>query len=508
MTQHLSPAAARPRGRWRSILATLALVGALFAAGAAAPANAEVVGEGPGAISGSVTSDGLGLSSIYVNVYSTQGAIWSAYTSTDADGHYEFTGLSLGTYSVSTNVSGYQQVPQQNASLTDASLTVNANFAVMPFEVGVGTINGHVTGDGVALPNWEITVQNQATNQVFWMNADQNGYFSFSGLSIGDWYVNPAPSSGQYQFLPQLVAHLSAAAPSAVVDVAFVSYPVGTSAITGVFADSATGAPISGVNVSAYGVDVLHQSNTSSDATGAFSFNNLPAGTYFLSYGSVGYLHASVEVHALADQTVTVDRALVAANATISGHVVGPDGAPVAGLYVDAHTQDGNIGGASTDENGNYLLSDLGAVPYTLTIGGGLYTQQQRVVAPVANGDVIADFSLEYRTTGSLGGWVLLPNGEYYNKPVCATLYSSKTKKPLGESVTIGEDFGDGSYGFFDLKPGKYTVGFRDCDDDPSTKFDKVFLGGVKNFKDATILTVVAGQDSWENNVTLTPRKN
>jgi hypothetical protein len=193
----------------------------------------------------------------------------------------------------------------------------------------------------------------------------------------------------------------------------------------------------------------------------------------------------------------------------VSGHVQTASGAPVEGIWVAANSINNGFGsGGVTDANGDYVISGIGAVEYTLTVGGPgtPYEAQEVSVLPVANGDVVVDFTLLARTTGSLGGWVLGENGDVLNSPVCATLYGSKNKKPLAEVVTIGVDFGDGTYTFADLKPGSYTVQFRDCDDDPKTKFDKVYLGGVKNYKDATFVTVVAGEDNYQNDVVLPQR--
>jgi len=507
MTQLFSTSA---RPRWRSALATFALVGALFAAGGAASASADVVGDGPGAITGSVTSNGTGLPGVYVNVYATQGAFWSASASTDADGHFALTGVPLGTYSVSTYVSGYQQVPQHDVSLTESSPSATADFVLTPFEVGTGMISGHVTGDGAPVPNFEVTIQNMTTGQLFWINTDENGYFSFSDLSFGNWQVNPGFSNGKYQPAASVPAPLTAAAPAATVVVALVSWPVGTASIHGIVTDSVTGEPIAGAGISVFSGDAPHQSNATSGADGSYSFDQLPAGTYYLSFGLSGYLYKYADVVLTDGTSVTLDKALVAANATISGHVQDVNGAPVVGLYVDAHTQGGNgIGGASTDANGDYLITNVGAVPYTLNVGGwGLYNAQERTVTPIANDNIVVDFILTFRTVGSLTGYPVGPGDEDLGQthPICVTLYSTKTKKPLATTATFGPEFGDGTFYFGDLKPGTYTVEFKDCDPKQDVKFEKMFLGGVKNIKDATVVTIVAGQDVWLENVRMSLR--
>ena len=507
MTQPLS-ASPVARTRRRSIWAAFALVAALVATGAALPASAVEVGTGPGVISGTVTLDGVPTEGISVSVYSTQGAMWSASATTDAAGHYEFTGLPVSTYSVSSYASGHQQAPAQSVAVTDSSPPAIVNFTFVPFQAGVGTISGIVTGDGIPLSGQSVAAWAFATGQNVFTETDESGFYQFGGLASGDWSISLYNPAYQYPNTPTVV--LTDSAPTATVNVALISWPVGTGAIIGVLTDIETSEPLANVSVSLYGHDVAHSSSAYTDETGAFSFDLLPEGNYGISYSANGYLGASDHVLVVSDQTLTVNHALIPTNATISGHLQDVNGTPVAGIYVSASTANGYGGAAQSDANGDYLISDLGAVEYTLHFGGPgtPYDYQERVVTAVANTDVTANFTLVKRTTGYLTGWVFGPDGDYFQQPVCATLYSAKSKKPLGHTATYGPDFGDGTYIFDNLKPGRYTVEFRDCDDDPSTKFDKVFLGGVKTFKDATFVTIAAGQDSYENNVTMIPRSN
>lgn len=511
MTRTLSTVPAAPP-RWRSIAATLALVGALVATTAAAPATADVVGDGPGTISGTVsTSEGQPVEGIWVNVSISvgEGTSFSAGTSTDATGHYELSGLPVGSYGIHASVFGYQQPEWQEAVLTEESPTATADFVLWPFVIGVGTISGHVTADGAPLADMYVSAYSPSSGQSLDTFTDVNGYYQFTELGTGSWSVSVFAGE-QYQPLWQPAVEITDSAPTATLDFPFLSWPVGTAAINGVLTDSATGAPLPWASISAFSEDAPYNSSTMSDESGAFSFELLPAGTYHLSFSSWGYLNASQEINLQPDQTVNASRALIAMNSSISGHVEDTDGNPIAGVFLNAYSADGNSGWTMTDENGDYVMSDLGAVEYTVNLGGPgtAYDQQERIVAAEANADVRADFTLVNRTTGSITGYLLGLNGEWYSEPICATLYSAHSMKPLAQVVTIGEEFGDGSYSFYDLAPGAYTVGFRDCDDDPGTKFDKVFLGDAKNFSEATFVTIAAGEDSHENVVTLTPRGN
>ena len=503
---HSAATAARPR--WRAIASIVALVGALLGTGLALPASAGVVGDGPGTVSGTVSLGGVLSEGISVYVSSTQGAIWSASAVTDSAGHYEFAGVAVGTYSVETYASGYQQAPYESVSITDAALLATVNFNLQPYAVGTGSISGHVTGDGVPLSGFDVSAWSSATGQNVYTTTDGSGFYQFTGLANGSWSVNSY--SFEYQYPNVAVVVLSDAASTATRDIMLESWPVGTAAIAGVVTDSETGEPLSGVSIYLYGQDVAHSSSTFTDETGAFGFDLLPEGNYGISYSAAaGYLALSTQLHATSNQTVTVSAALVPRNASISGHLRDVNGAPIVGAYVWAGSEEyGHGGDAVSDANGDFFFDGLGAVHYTVTVAGAgtPYEYQQRVVAAVAHSNVVADFTLVARTTAGLGGWVLLPSGDYYSAAVCATLYSSKTKKPVATATTMSGEAGDGTWTFTDLKPGKYTVEFRDCDSDPKTKFDKVFLGGVKNFKDATIITIVAGIDSYENFITIAPR--
>ena len=502
---------ASPRVRRRAALATaLALAAGLLTFGAPLGASADVVGDGPATISGTVTlADGSPLAGILVSasIPAGEGSSFGVSTYSDTSGAYEFSGLEVDNYYVQPVAFGYQQTAGQNVTLSVEAPSATVDFVILPFEVGVGSITGYVTGEGVPAPNVTVSAVSQTTSQNVYATTDETGFFEFTGLTTGQWWVNASLGS-EYQYNNGQTVTLTDTEPAATADLAFVLWPVGTATINGVVTDSATGLPIANVSVQVFGTDVAHQSYTTTDEAGAFSVELLPEGTYSLSYWAPGYLVANTQVQTVSDETVTVATALVAVNATISGHIKAKDGTPIAGIYVNATTSDGNIGWAETDANGDYVITDLGAVAYTLTVGGlgTPYKEKVKTKTAVANGNVTVNFTLKDRTTGALGGMVLAANGDYYTAPVCAKLYSATKKNPIAEVLTYGPEYGDGTYTFESIKPGSYTVAFEDCDDNPVKAFDTAFLGGATLKADAVFITVVAGEDNWENNFTVEPR--
>lgn len=505
MTQLLSPAPARPR--WRSALAIFALVGALFAAGAALPANAEVVGTGPGVITGTATAgDGQPVAEVQIVASSTNAGGW---TLTDAAGNFELTGLPLNeAIYVSVWAQGYQAYPAQIVTLTETASTLALNISLTPLVSGVGTISGEVTADGAPLAGVQVSAYLQ-TNESAYATSDANGHFELTGLPDGDWTVN-AFAGNQYMTIQSQQVTVSNGTQSAAVNFAFLSYPSGTSAIVGVITDSATGQPLAGVNINLSGTEVPQYGSATTNEAGEFRFDSLPAGTFYLVSYTSGYLDFAEDIQVGEGQTVIVDREFIAKNATVSGHLQLTDGTPIADTWVGAGSLDGvNWGAGETDENGNYVITGLGAITYTLSIGGigSPYDLQERMVTAIANSNVTADFTLVPRATGSLAGTVYQASGAF-TKPVCATLYSEKTKKSVAERYIDGDHYGSDEFHFENVKPGRYTVEIRDCDDDPATKFDKVYLGGSKTLKNAMYVSIAAAQDSSGNDIEFVPRSH
>lgn len=510
MTQPL-PALPVARTRRRSIWAVFALVGALVAGATAAPAFAEVLGDGPGAISGTITStDGQAVAGVSVSLSTSLSGITGS-TTTDATGYYELSGLPLNDQTMVTVwAQGYNTVGYRFETLTQASPMLTLDYVLTPHASGVGAVSGYLSADGVPVGGTFVSASNYSTGQYLDAVTDASGFYEIAGLPNGEWYIS-AYLGSQYQTVQSPLVLISDGQQTASADIAFFSYPSGTSSISGVVTDSASGEPIADVQINLSGTDVPQFGNATTNAAGEFAFELLPAGNYYLQFNASGYLALSEELAVAEGETVTASHALVAADATVSGHIQLADGTPVVDAFVQASTSNGlNWAGAATDANGDYVITGIGAVAYTLSVGGHgtPYDLIERTVTGVAGGDVTANFTLVPRTTGSLAGAVIQAVDNAYLEPVCVTLYSAKTKKAVAEQYVDGEHYGSDEFYFPNLKPGKYTVEVRDCDDDPTTKFDKVFLGGVKNLKDATFVTVVAAEDSWGNNVVFLPRSN
>jgi inhibitor of cysteine peptidase len=139
-------------------------------------------------ISGTVTYGGLPLAGAIV-VLSGPSANAAM---TDTGGHYSFTGLSNGSYTVTASLTGWDLTPASlDVTISDGDSTGN-NFA------GVFSISGTITEGGTAVPGVTVTLSGTATGSAI---TDGSGNYSFNVLANGVYTVTP--SLGGYTFTPE-----------------------------------------------------------------------------------------------------------------------------------------------------------------------------------------------------------------------------------------------------------------------------------------------------------------
>jgi len=165
--------------------------------------------------------------------------------------------------------------------------------------------------------------------------------------------------------------------------------------LTGSVVNSVTGEGIPRAQVTANGQFV-----TMTDSGGNFVFEGLTAGTYSLTAIKPGYLNRPLirrqpGMYSMAEVGPDTHPAQVALdpNATILGRVTDSDGMPVSGLPVQcfrSEVLEGRklwqpAGSASTDEDGEYRVSDLAAGTYLVVFGPGGSSLEAMVKAKKAD---------------------------------------------------------------------------------------------------------------------------
>jgi hypothetical protein len=143
-------------------------------------------------LSGTVTSGGLPLAGVTVNLAGTA----AAATITDAAGNYTFAGLDSGSYTVTPTLAGYAFAP-----LNTAVMMAGTNVAAINFtgtNAGVTySISGTVAAGALPLSGVTMTLAGPSSGTT---TTDVLGNYTFAGLANGAYTVTPSVAGST--FLP------------------------------------------------------------------------------------------------------------------------------------------------------------------------------------------------------------------------------------------------------------------------------------------------------------------
>jgi hypothetical protein len=273
-------------------------------------------------------------------------------TTTDAQGNYSFANLAAGgDYIVTPSRTNYSFAP---ASVLVGNLLGDQTINFVG-TIGAVTLGGHISdSNGNALSGVRIDLGGDVTGVT---TTDAQGNYAFS--VAGNHSYTVTPSRTHYTFNPTSRQFNNLITDETAAD--FVA-TLNTHAISGHIVDSAN-APLAGVTVSLTGGQT---SSTTTNASGDYSFANLPAGaTYTVTPTLANYTFtpASRTFSDLgSDQTANFTGTLN--NYTISGHVsVGTSA--LSGVTVTLGGSQSST--AQTDANGNYSFTVPAAGNYTVT---------------------------------------------------------------------------------------------------------------------------------------------
>ena len=258
------------------------------------------------------------------------------------------------TIDVAFVTSGARQVFARYATATPLfAFPASPVFAVTIADTLV-TLGGRITERG-GPPSAPVTValSGAATRSV---QTAADGTYSFANVPAGSYTVT-AQALGR-AFAPASRVLVDQAASRSDLDFAM-SAPL---SITGRITERVGGAPVAGVTVSLTGDRIA---STTSDASGAYAFPALAAGTYMVTVTQDGrrFDPPSRTLAAItADTAADFQRVPLF---TISGTVTDLNGSPVPGVTIGLSGGRSDV--ATTDANGAYAFSGLPSTNFTVT---------------------------------------------------------------------------------------------------------------------------------------------
>jgi hypothetical protein len=380
-------------------------------------------------LTGNVTSGGAALAGVTVTLSGSK----SGTATTDAQGNFSFSITSEGSYTVTVSKTHFTFAPPSVTFVNPTSARA-ANFE--------GTLNRHkITGrvvdkNNAGLSGVIITLAGSLSGT---MVTDAQGNYSLTNLLASGNYTLTA-SKANYTFSP-------ASAPvndlGADQTLNFTGTPVDYS-IAGRVTSGGSG--LAGVTVTLSG---SKSGATTTDSTGAYSFNAPAEGNYTVTPSKTHYTFAPAAAtfaglagNQTADFSATVNRY------NVSGRVADKNNAGVQDATVTlAGSQTGT---ATTDAQGNYTFASLPAGGnYTLTAARANYTFAP---ASLALSDLGAN-SASNNFTGTLADYALsgrVTSGGAALAGVTVTLSGSKSGTATTDS--------NGAYSFTVAAEGNYTL--------------------------------------------------
>jgi hypothetical protein len=297
-----------------------------------------------------VHADGSAAAGILVALGGTK----SGSATTDAAGHFAFTNVPLGTFTLSASDPTNGDQAQGSGLLSKAGSTQSVVLTLN----GVGTVTVSVSDSfGTAVVG--ATVQATSASPFggsYNGTTGAGGTVSFQNVLAGPITVNASQGQTTGQGKGTL-------APGSTLTVAIALQSVATLQGHVFGADGVT--PQAGIAVSANG-----QSRTTA-ADGSYQYVNLPLGTYQVYAAVNGARRSPVATASLATngQVATQDLVLVGTG-TVAGTITNPSNSPAAGAQVTLQSQAGEYGGGfstTTAADGTYSLPNVALGPFTVS---------------------------------------------------------------------------------------------------------------------------------------------
>ncbi|WP_027933385.1 MFS transporter [Amycolatopsis thermoflava] len=317
-----------------------------------------------------------------------------ADTWADADAAFEEDrepALVGGRHALSDNGHGEYQLAAQTAPITNAVASAGADQAL-------GTGGQPVTGtirrqDGTSVGGAALTLIDQRGRQVSRATAGGDGGYRIA-----------APGNGTYVLIVSAAGHQPQAASVVVADgpARLDLTLIGSGELSGVVRVAGKGSPLAGATVTLTDSRGEVTGAAISDAQGGYVFRGVGSGTYTL-VASADRMRPVASLITVPESGVLQQDVEIAPAVLLAGTARTDGGRPVPDARITVLDAEGNVAAvARTDENGEYVVSDLPEGDYTVVASG--YPPATSQVNLPGGGDIQHDVRLGYeQVLGQLG---------------------------------------------------------------------------------------------------------
>ena len=261
-------------------------------------------------VSGSVTNVKAG--SPLVGAKVTLGA---TATTSDSAGHYIFSNVAQGTYTLTASASGY--LARSYSVTVTTGNTTSQNIALSTAGVLLGKVSN---GSGVAVTGATVSITGGALASSFSATTNSSGSYNFGWVPVGTYAVT-VTASGYNS------TSASATLNSGQTTTLNVVVSAGAASISGRVTSASDGHALAGATISTVGA------TTMTDSNGNYNFSSIAAGSYTLTATSAGRLPASATL-TVASGSQLVHNFQLSTAGVLKGKVSTSSGSGIAGTKV------------------------------------------------------------------------------------------------------------------------------------------------------------------------------
>lgn len=388
----------------------------------------------PGNISGSVLDATTSMPIVGAEIVVLNGSTVVADVLTDSMGNYIVNGLSPNVnYTIRASATNYQTAIQGVTVQSNQTKTVNFNLNAQP-----GNIIGQVTDSATTIAIAGATVdllQNSVT--IASTQTDNSGNYQIPALAPGSYSLRV----GANLYQTQLISVNVQANQTATVNVALQANP---GSVQGTVVDSQTTNPLPNAQIQVFAGSNLVASFIT-DGNGNYLISGIAPGQYSITATLANYQSVVKTATIQSNATANVNFTLQPNPGSVIGNVIATStGNPIASANVSIFQGSHIVSSVTTDNNGNYLLSNLAPGQYTIVVSANLFQNSSQGVTVVSNQTSSANFSL-IDQPGTINGTVF---------GAAATVDLLQGQNLIVSTVTAN----DGTFSFPNLAPGSYTV--------------------------------------------------
>lgn len=398
----------------------------------------------PATIRGIVTDlNGDPIPGVLVEVLNEAGIV-TANTTTNGAGQYTVDQLAFGTYRVRFSEPDFQ-TQILGVTLSPGEIeTLNAALTPDP-----GRLTGTVTDSGTGRPlvGTSVRVVNSAGISVAAVMTGPDGSFDINSLAPGAYTVTVSADG----FGSQNIGAEIAPGETTVLN-SSLSRLAGT--LTGVVTNTG-GTPVRGALIEVYSNNVLTASAITDD-NGSYTISNLSPGSYTVVSSAAGFSTDTTGAVIENNRITTVISTLQPNPGTLTGRVTTNSGLPIPGaaLTVRESNSDVVVSRTVTDDNGNYVVSNLQPGNYAVTAAADDFQLENSGVI-INSGQVsTVNFSLSPNPATITGTIINEATGE----PIVGAAIEVRILDLNGNQIAATFSDTNGTYTIQNLAPGTYTV--------------------------------------------------